>query len=99
MHNSTTSGAKNLYTGTRQSVNTFYAQLEQQTGVCEPLGWPEMGVDLTNPDQAPSGSRRSPSASPDASPLEMAEAYATFAARGSTATPGRSPRSSTGEAR
>jgi len=35
--NSTTSGAKNLYTGTRESVNTFFLQLEAATGLCEPF--------------------------------------------------------------
>ena len=71
-----------LYTGTQQSVNTFFAQLEQQTGLCEPYRLAkEMGIDLDRP-RPPSGCRRSPSASPNVSPLEMAEAYATFAARG-----------------
>ena len=34
--NSTDSRPSDLYTGTRESVNTFYAQLEQMTGLCEP---------------------------------------------------------------
>jgi membrane peptidoglycan carboxypeptidase len=78
---STTSGAKDLYTGTRESVNTFYAQLEQITGLCKP--WKlakEMGVELEDP-----GRFRVPSFTlgvTDVSPLEMAEAYATFANRG-----------------
>ena len=81
VHNSTTSGAKNLYTGTQQSVNTFYAQLEQKTGVCDPYNLAiAMGVNLTNP-----GLERFPTFTlgvDDVSPLEMAGAYATFAARG-----------------
>ena len=36
-HNSTDSGTFNLYTGTQLSVNTFFAQLEQRTGLCEPV--------------------------------------------------------------
>ncbi len=79
--NATTSGLKNLYTGTRESVNTFFAQLEQRTGLCEPFKLArEMGVELTNPRN-----ERVPSFTlgvGDASPLEMAEAYATFAGRG-----------------
>jgi membrane peptidoglycan carboxypeptidase len=78
---STTSGAKDLYTGTRESVNTFYAQLEQITGLCKPWNLAKkMGVELEEP-----GRFRVPSFTlgvTDVSPLEMAEAYATFAARG-----------------
>ena len=78
---STSVGAMDLYSGTRESVNTFYAQLEQITGLCKP--WKlakQMGIDLQNP-----GKFRVPSFTlgvSDVSPLEMAEAYATFAARG-----------------
>jgi membrane peptidoglycan carboxypeptidase len=81
VHNSTGAGRFNLYTGTQQSVNTFYAQLEQRTGVCEPWRLAmRMGVNLTDPQR-----NRVPSFTlgvVDVSPLEMAEAYATFAARG-----------------
>ena len=35
--NSTTSGQMNMYSGTRLSVNTFYMQLEQETGVVRAL--------------------------------------------------------------
>ncbi|WKN48803.1 transglycosylase domain-containing protein [Nocardioides sp. Arc9.136] len=85
--NSTTSGYKDMYTGTRESVNTFFAQLEQRTGICEPYELAKaMGVDLTNPEGKGDGlPERVPTfvlGIPDASPLEMAEAYATFAARG-----------------
>ena len=80
--NSTDSGTFNLYTGTRESVNTFYAQLEQQTGLCEPYRLAKRDGRRPRPTPTASGSRRSPSASPTTSPLEMAEAYATFAARG-----------------
>ncbi len=79
--NSTTSGRKNMYNGTQESVNTFYAQLEKATGLCKPYALARsMGVDLTDPDH-----ERVPSFTlgiADVSPLEMAGAYATFAARG-----------------
>ena len=79
--NSTSSGWMNMYSGTRNSVNTFYLQLEELTGVCAPYELAtEMGVRLTDPK-----AERYPSFTlgiADASPLEMAEAYATFAARG-----------------
>ncbi|NYI79709.1 transglycosylase domain-containing protein [Nocardioides panzhihuensis] len=79
--NSTTSGNKNLYTGTRESVNTFYVRLEQFTGVCAPYTLAKkMGISLTDPAH-----ERVPSFTlgpVDVSPLEMAEAYATFGARG-----------------
>lgn len=81
VNNSTTNGNKNLYTGTRESVNTFFAQLEQITGVCKPYNLAKsMGLNLTNPTM-----ERQPTFTlgvVDVSPLEMAEAYATFGARG-----------------
>ncbi len=84
--NSTNGGLENLYTGTRDSVNTFFMQLERDTGVCKPFALAKaMGVELTDPK----GKRGQPERIPnfvlgvaDVSPLEMAEAYATFAARG-----------------
>ncbi len=79
--NSTSSGNFDLYQGTRLSVNTFFAQLEQRTGICEPFTLAKkMGVQLTDPD-----SEMIPAFTlgvADVSPLEMAEAYATFAGRG-----------------
>ncbi|MFE3997334.1 transglycosylase domain-containing protein [Nocardioides sp. YIM B13467] len=100
-HNSTTSGSKDAYTGTRESVNTFYAQLFQLTGMCTPYKMAQkMGVKLTAPfGIAPEdghvckagevadcqGAERVPTFTlgvVDVSPLEMAEAYATFGARG-----------------
>ena len=88
MRNSTEGGLENLYTGTRDSVNTFYLRLEQDTGVCDPYNLAKsMGVRLTNPtgDKQGRGAERIPLFTlgvADVSPLEMAEAYATFAARG-----------------
>jgi len=72
-------GARNLYTGTAGSINTFYAQLEMKTGVCEP--WQianKLGVHVPAHERQPAmvlGTSVT-------SPLEVAEAYATFAARG-----------------
>ncbi|WP_141782396.1 penicillin-binding protein [Nocardioides albertanoniae] len=99
-HNSTTSGMKDAYTGTRESVNTFYAQLFQLTGMCAPYKLAQkMGVKLTAPfgvsfddghackpsETRCGGAERVPTFTlgvVDVSPLEMAEAYATFGARG-----------------
>ncbi|WP_202387743.1 transglycosylase domain-containing protein [Nocardioides flavescens] len=71
----------NMYGGTRYSINTYFLQLEEATGVCKPFELAKaMGVRLTDP-----AVERFPSFTlgvTDASPLEMAEAYATFAARG-----------------
>ena len=79
--NSTGTGWYNMYSGTRNSVNTYFLQLEELTGVCAPFELAtEMGVRLTDPKV-----ERLPAFTlgiADASPLEMAEAYATFAARG-----------------
>ncbi len=79
--NSTSSGTFDMYKGTQLSVNTYFAQLERKTGLCEPYALAKaMGVDLTDPN-----SERVPSFTlgvASVSPLEMASAYATFAARG-----------------
>ncbi len=86
--NSTSSGNMNFYTGTRLSVNTFFMRLEQDTGVCDPFRLAKsMGLRLTNPkgDKNGNGAELIPNftlGTANASPLEMAEAYATFAARG-----------------
>ena len=70
-----------MYKGTQLSVNTYFAQLERKTGLCEPYALAKaMGVDLTDPDH-----ERVPTFTlgvADVSPLEMAAAYATVAARG-----------------
>jgi membrane peptidoglycan carboxypeptidase len=79
--NSTGSGSFDMITGTRKSVNTYFAQLERKTGLCEPYALAKaMGVDLSSP-----ATERVPSfvlGVAGVSPLEMAGAYATFAARG-----------------
>lgn len=84
---STSSGVMDIYRGTRESVNTFYALLEMATGVCKPYKIAkQLGVQLTYPEyDGVHQAERVPTFTlgiADASPLEMAEAYATFAARG-----------------
>ena len=77
--NSTGAGTYDLYSGTQTSVNTFYAQLEERTGLCEPWRLANaMGVRLPESAMVPSFTL---GVAP-VSPLEMANAYATFAARG-----------------
>jgi membrane peptidoglycan carboxypeptidase len=77
--NSTGAGRFNLYTGTQQSVNTFFAQLEERTGLCEPVTLArKMGVQV--PDQDMVGPFTL--GVTDVDPLTMAGAYATFAGHG-----------------
>jgi membrane peptidoglycan carboxypeptidase len=80
----TEGGRFNLLTGTWESVNTFYAQLEQRTGLCAPVRLAEsMGMRQENgapPLQLPSfvlgeGGH-------EYSVLDLAGAYATMAAHG-----------------
>ncbi|MBO0846587.1 MAG: penicillin-binding protein [Nocardioides sp.] len=81
VHTSTISGTMNLYRGTQESVNPFFAKLELQTGLCAPYHLAQkMGIGLDNPatEMVPSFTLGVASVSP----LEMADAYATFAARG-----------------
>ncbi|HSE70231.1 MAG TPA: penicillin-binding transpeptidase domain-containing protein, partial [Nocardioidaceae bacterium] len=77
--NSTGSGTFDLYTGTQQSVNTFFAQLELRTGLCQPVKLARaMGVTVPDTQIYPPFTL----GIVDTNPLTMAEAYATFAARG-----------------
>ena len=81
VHTSTISGNMNLYRGTQESVNTFFAKLELQTGLCKPYQLAKaMGIGLNDPatEMVPSFTLGVASVSP----LELAQAYATFAARG-----------------
>ncbi|MCM0620692.1 transglycosylase domain-containing protein [Nocardioides bruguierae] len=85
VNNSTGYGTYTLYTGTQQSVNTFFVQLEQRVGICKPYNLAvKMGIQNLKGKTA-----RSLYEVPaftlgvaDTSVLEMAEAYATFAGRG-----------------
>jgi membrane peptidoglycan carboxypeptidase len=82
--NSTGSGTYNLYTGTQESVNTFFAQLEARTGLCDPVTLArDMGVEV--PEQDVVGPFTLGVTNSD--PLTMAGAYATFAARGEYCAP------------
>ena len=77
--NSTGSGSFDLYTGTQQSVNTFFAQLEARTGLCDPVTMArDMGVEVPERDVVGPFTL----GVTDTNPLTMAGAYATFAARG-----------------
>jgi membrane peptidoglycan carboxypeptidase len=77
--NSTGSGTFDLYTGTRQSVNTFFAQLEARTGLCDPITLTrDMGIDVPERDVVAPFTL----GVTNTNPLSMAGAYATFAARG-----------------
>jgi membrane peptidoglycan carboxypeptidase len=77
--NSTGAGSFNLYTGTQLSVNTFFAQLEQRTGLCKPVTLArEMGVTVPERDVVPPFTL----GVTDVDPLTMSSVYATFAARG-----------------
>ncbi|WP_344774461.1 penicillin-binding protein [Nocardioides panacisoli] len=79
-HNSTNGPPDpNLYEGTRESINTFFVALEQRTGICEPWKLANaMGIELDKKWEVPSFTL----GVADVSPLDMAGAYATFAARG-----------------
>jgi membrane peptidoglycan carboxypeptidase len=81
--NSTSAGpTSTLVTGTTHSVNTFYAYLQQRTGICEPAKI-ATALGATRADGRPLQQVK-----PfvlgvnEIAPLSMAEAYATFAARG-----------------
>jgi membrane peptidoglycan carboxypeptidase len=77
--NSTGTGTFDLYSGTQLSVNTFFAQLEERTGLCEPVKLARaMGVQV--PDKDVVGPFTLGVTNVD--PLTMAGVYATFAARG-----------------
>jgi membrane peptidoglycan carboxypeptidase len=81
--NATSNGMMSLYSGTRLSVNTFYLQLEATTGLCAPYELAKsMGIDLTKKDRAQEMTPTFTLGTVNVSPLEMAEAYATFGARG-----------------
>ena len=81
--NSGGSGTFDLQSGTARSVNTFFAQLEARTGLCDPRQIAHAagvrpasgGPDLANVKSFTLGVD-------PVSPLRMAEGYATFAARG-----------------
>ncbi len=76
----TEAGTFDIYSGTAESVNTYFVQLERLTGLCEPFTLAnEMGMNL-DADKYQVVSFTLGVA--DESPVAMANAYATFAARG-----------------
>ncbi len=87
--NSTGAGGFNMVTGLRKSVNTYFAQLERDAGLCEAVEAAEsMGINV--PFKNDDGSARGDNAvtpsftlgTMDVSPLDMAAAYATPASGG-----------------
>jgi membrane peptidoglycan carboxypeptidase len=85
--NSTGSGRFNLKTGTERSVNTFYVQLLQRTGICEPaMIAQESGiykqVPFTKKGQPLDQVASFTLGANTVSPLGMAQGYAMFANRG-----------------
>jgi membrane peptidoglycan carboxypeptidase len=75
-------GNYNLLTGTWNSINTFYVQLEQRTGMCEPATL-AAAMGLQRADGKPLNQYPSMVlGSNEVSPLDMADAYATLAAQG-----------------
>ncbi|GAA3519076.1 transglycosylase domain-containing protein [Aeromicrobium panaciterrae] len=91
--NSTGNGNMNMYTGTRKSVNTYFAQLERDAGLCNTVKAAEsMGIVVPfDPDHKDSKGKPAPITNQvgpftlgvtDVSPLDMAAAYATPASGG-----------------
>jgi len=90
-------GTFSLYTGTTQSINTFYANLEQKVGLCHVVKTAvALGDHRADGTSLLSHDGREVSAdnitsftlgSVNVSPLTMAAAYATVAARGKYCTP------------
>jgi len=91
--NSTTSGRMNMYQATRQSVNTYFAQLEKQAGLCNTVRAAEsMGIKVPfDPDAKDAKGDPAPVTDQvgpftlgvtSVSPLDMAAAYATPASGG-----------------
>ncbi|MGZ4591826.1 MAG: transglycosylase domain-containing protein, partial [Actinomycetes bacterium] len=75
-------GNYTLQTGIEGSINTYFAQLEERVGVCRPS---QIAKDLgvTQADGKPLQQIKSFTLGTNlVSPMSMAEAYATFAARG-----------------
>ena len=77
--NSTVSGKMNMYNGLRKSVNTYYAQLERDTGLCNVIEAAQsMGIVVPDRDQVGPFTL----GVTDVSPLTMAAAYAVPASGG-----------------
>jgi len=92
LKNSTGAGTFDMVRGLRQSVNTYFAQLEKKVGLCETVRMAKkMGIPITEPDVSegkPGSYIPSFTLGPiDVSPLDMAAAYATPASGGEYCTP------------
>ncbi|CAN5193648.1 transglycosylase domain-containing protein [soil metagenome] len=95
--NSTGAGTMGMYQATRQSVNTYFAQLEEDAGLCNTVqAARSMGIYVPDGhnNKAADGSRGPTNVVPsftlgvtDVSPLDMAAAYATPASGGTYCTP------------
>lgn len=87
VHNSTGAGTFSMAQATAYSINTYFMALEQRTGQCRPADIAEsMGVFRGNGTPL----ERVPSftlGTMEVTPLQMANAYATFANHGSYCTP------------
>jgi membrane peptidoglycan carboxypeptidase len=76
-------GRFNLLTGTWISVNTFFAQLEQRTGLCQPVKLAEsMGMSPASGGHISQYPAFTLGAADTYSSLDLANAYATVAAHG-----------------
>jgi len=88
--NSTGNGTFNMYSGTRRSVNTYFAQLERDAGLCNTVKAAE-SMGITVPYDPDNGiTQQVPSFTlgvVDVSPLDMAAAYATAAGGGEYCVP------------
>jgi membrane peptidoglycan carboxypeptidase len=83
--NSTSSGRMNMYSGLRQSVNTYFAQLERDAGLCNTVKAAEaMGITVPFDPQTGVTDQVGPFTLgvTSVSPLTMAAAYATPAGGG-----------------
>ncbi|HPU13397.1 MAG TPA: transglycosylase domain-containing protein [Aeromicrobium sp.] len=92
LKNSTGSGSFDMVRALRQSVNTYFAQLEKEVGLCKTVKMAKkMGIPVVEPDLEkgkPGSYIPSFTLGPvDVSPLHMAAAYAAPAAGGEYCTP------------
>ncbi|GAB3760706.1 transglycosylase domain-containing protein [Microlunatus parietis] len=81
-----TNGEMDMYRAAQRSVNTYYVQLELDTGMCRVIEMAEkLGIVSTTADRPLSYYQDKPSftlGTVEISPLSLAEAYATFASGG-----------------
>ena len=77
--NAGNSGRHSMYSGLRNSVNTYFAQLERDAGLCETIRTAQsMGITVGKNSQVPPFTL----GIQEVSPLDLAAAYATVAAQG-----------------